>query len=149
MALFLILVWMLGNLLTLMCLGGSQTSGSTAPDPAAAWAFRSGPFAASSSSTTEPTAQSTASTAAERSQRADGPATECRVLPSGGRGRGQRFGLHTAHQNQITLLLICHFILFCKYQIFPSFYLLGCFHSLLCLSLIDPEMRQQLVNAAL
>lgn len=75
-----------------MHLGGSQTSGRTAPDPAAAWAFRSGLFAACSSSTTEPTARSTANTAAARSQRAGGPATECHVQPSGGRGRGQRYG---------------------------------------------------------
>lgn len=75
-----------------MHLGGSRTSGRTAPDPAAAWAFRSGPFAACSSSTTAPTARSTANTAAARSQRAGGPATECRVQPSGGRGRGQRSG---------------------------------------------------------
>lgn len=83
------------NLLTLLHPGGSQTSGSTVPDPAAAWAFRSALFAACRSSTTEPTARSTASTAAARSQRAGGPATECPVLPSGGRGRGQRLGIHT------------------------------------------------------
>lgn len=75
-----------------MHLGGSRRSGRTAPDPAAAWAFRSGPFAACSSSTTAPTARSTANTAAARSQRAGGPATACRVHPSGGRGRGQRSG---------------------------------------------------------
>lgn len=83
------------NLLTLLHPGGWRMSGSTVPDPAAAWAFRSGPFAACSSSTTEPTARSTASTAAARSQRAGGPATECPVPPSGGRGRGQRLGIHT------------------------------------------------------
>lgn len=125
MALILILVWILANLLTLMRLGGSQTSGSTAPDPAAAWAFRSGPFAACSSSTMEPTARSTASTAAARGQRAGGPATECRVLLSGGRGRGQRFGLHTVRLNQ-NWFVTSFFFFCCKYQIFPSFYLLGC-----------------------
>lgn len=95
----------LSNLLTLLRPGGSRTSGSTVPGPAAAWAFRSAPFAACSSSTTEPTARSTASTAAARSQRAGGPATECRVLPSGGRGRGQRLDIHTWN-----LLLMAQFL---------------------------------------
>lgn len=93
------------HLLALLHPGGLQTSGRTVPDPAAAWAFRSAPFAACSSSTTEPTARSTASTAAARSQRAGGPATEYPVLPSGGWGRGQRLGIHTWN-----LLLMAQFL---------------------------------------
>lgn len=90
-------MYILSGLLTLICLGGSQTNGSTVPKPAAAWAFRSGPFAACSSSMTEPTAPSTASTAAVRSQRAGGPVTESHVLPSGGPARGQRFSIYTIY----------------------------------------------------
>lgn len=75
-------------------------NGSIAPDPAAAWAFRSGQLAACSSSTMEPIARSTANTAAARSQRPGDPATACRVPPSGGWGRGQRFSIRTVHLKQ-------------------------------------------------
>lgn len=81
------------NLLTLIHPGGSQRNGSIVPKPAAAWAFRSEPFAACSCSTRAQTAPFTASTAAGRSQKAGGPVTESHVLPSGGPERGQRFSM--------------------------------------------------------
>lgn len=70
---------------------GYPTIGNIALRPAAAWVSRSGRSAACSSSTTGPTAPCTASTATARSQRAGGPATECRAPPLGGPERGQRF----------------------------------------------------------
>lgn len=86
---------MVGELFVCICPGGSRRSGSIVPNPAAAWAFRSGPFAVCSSFMIPPTALSTANTVAERSQRAGGRVTESRVLPSGGLERGQRFGIHS------------------------------------------------------
>lgn len=84
------LLYILSNLFTVIHPDGSQRNGSIALKPAAAWAFRSGPFAVCSSSTRAPTALSTASTAAGRSQRAGGPVTESHALRSGGPEPGQR-----------------------------------------------------------